>query len=444
MIGTYEQWREGRDDHSIVSIAYSSQFYDVCRRLGTRAHVVAAHAWRPGVNDAQFTLRHRPIPFKTTGSALYFAGQVLYAVDLMARAVAFRAQVVVVSTGLLYFLLAPLGLLGMKLVPSLHCAFWPMGFRPRSGAQKLVQWLNGWFWNRMVSATICVSPECEHQVRQVAGRVRGRIFQVRAQYRQGLLDTVSSPPAHGCTPFGIMYAGRVERNKGVFGLLDLAERLERSRPGRFVWDICGSGSALADLQDAVRARRLEQVFRLRGKLDHDQMAESYGAAHVVVVPTTREFAEGLNKVAVEAVLAGRPLVTSRLSNALDVLGEAAVEVPPDDIDAYERAIVRLADDSELYEQKCAACRPVQAQFYDQGRAWGTALEEILTEVQRKAFPSNAGRSNDGLGSEGQVWGDSPQSRRDGGIKPRVSAASPGSQDGSMFWSPRRGRRKARV
>ena len=101
VIGTYEQWREGRDDHSIVSIAYSSQFYDVCRRLGTRAHVVAAHAWRPGVNDAQFTLRHRPIPFKTTGSALYFAGQVLYAVDLMARAVAFRAQVVVVSTGLL-------------------------------------------------------------------------------------------------------------------------------------------------------------------------------------------------------------------------------------------------------------------------------------------------------------------------------------------------------
>ena len=39
--GTYRSWKDDRDDSSIVAIGYSHLFYDVCRRNGYEALVVA-------------------------------------------------------------------------------------------------------------------------------------------------------------------------------------------------------------------------------------------------------------------------------------------------------------------------------------------------------------------------------------------------------------------
>ena len=99
--------------------------------------------------------------------------------------------------------------------------------------------------------------------------------------------------------------------------------------------------------------------------------------HVVVVPTTRDFAEGLNKVAVEAVLAGRPVIASRLANATDVLKGAVIEVSPGDLGAYAAALERLLDDPAAYEAAHAACAASQATFYDRSAGWGAAVRRIL-------------------------------------------------------------------
>ena len=107
------------------------------------------------------------------------------------------------------------------------------------------------------------------------------------------------------------------------------------------------------------------------------MRDAYARAHVVVVPTTRDFAEGLNKVAVEAVIAGRPVIASRLANATDVLGGALIEVPPGDLGAYAAGLERLLDDPAAYEAACAACAAAQPTFYDRSAGWGAAVRRIL-------------------------------------------------------------------
>ena len=88
------------------------------------------------------------------------------------------------------------------------------------------------------------------------------------------------------------------------------------------------------------------------------------------------FCEGLPLVAIEAVLLGRPIITSRLSNALDVLAGAIIEAKPNDIASYVTAIQKLMSDKALYEKTSRACQPLREQFLD-----GTqGLTNILTKT----------------------------------------------------------------
>jgi glycosyltransferase involved in cell wall biosynthesis len=98
---------------------------------------------------------------------------------------------------------------------------------------------------------------------------------------------------------------------------------------------------------------------------------------VLIVPTTSDFAEGFNQVVVEGVLAARPVITSNVCPALDYVKDAVVQVPPDDVQAYQDAIIRLADDQCLYDQKRQACLALHGQFYDRAKGWAAALRQAL-------------------------------------------------------------------
>jgi hypothetical protein len=69
---------------------------------------------------------------------------------------------------------------------------------------------------------------------------------------------------------------------------------------------------------------------------------------------------------IEAVLIGRPQITSRLSNALDVLRGAIMEAEPDQPDSYAAAIRRLMNEPETYQELVNACAPLANPFL-QGR-----------------------------------------------------------------------------
>ncbi len=83
-------------------------------------------------------------------------------------------------------------------------------------------------------------------------------------------------------------------------------------------------------------------------------------------------------VCAEAILAGRPVITSAVCPALAYVKEAAVEVQPDNVDQYHDAILRLSDDAEFYDMKQQACRPLQAQFYNRDNSWAEKLKAVLT------------------------------------------------------------------
>jgi glycosyltransferase involved in cell wall biosynthesis len=408
VIGTYEHWRAGRDDPSSVALTYSGQFYNAARAMGADAYVIAQRPDGRVVHDRKFTIENRPIHFQEAGGLRYHLGQLWSGLRLWATAMRFGADAAIVSAGTHWFALTPLALSGVKVIPTLHCALWPAGYRPSGRLRRAIQWLDGLFWRKLAHATICVSPECERQVREIAhGKpLHGPVYQVRAQYHPGALDTI--PAAVHAKPLRVLYAGRIERNKGVFDLLDVIERLERARPGAFTIEFCGSGGAEAELRREIDRRGLADVVRATGRLESPEMREAFARAHVVVVPTTCQFAEGLNKVAVEAVLAGRPVITSRLANVSDVLGAAVIEVPPGDLNAYQAALERLADDPAAYAAAQAACAQSQPMFYDRSLGWETAVRRILAPLRHDRTATIATRDNPLRGAGDSVSPNAPE------------------------------------
>jgi glycosyltransferase involved in cell wall biosynthesis len=182
-----------------------------------------------------------------------------------------------------------------------------------------------------------------------------------------------------------MFAGRVERNKGVFDILDMADLLARSRPGRVVFDIYGDGSALEGVRDSIRRRGLKDSVVLYGKLTRPDLLDAYQKCHLVVVPTRSDFTEGLAMVAGEAVLMGRPVLASRVVPACEVLGAAAIVARTNDAADYARRIEGLLDDPASYARSVAACEGAAAQFTDPGQGMVEAFRRGFALLESRAM-----------------------------------------------------------
>jgi glycosyltransferase involved in cell wall biosynthesis len=181
--------------------------------------------------------------------------------------------------------------------------------------------------------------------------------------------------------------GRIEESKGVFLILSMAEALERNLPGQLTWRIFGYGGATAELARRVEQRKLGHLIEIAGRLTRETVQEAYGWAHAALVPTTSQFNEGLAMTAVEAVLAGRPVVVSTVVPAWEVLGDAAIRASADDVDSFVTIFRRLVEDSGYYERCRQATMAVQEQFYDVSRGLGAVLGEAISTVLRRTQDS---------------------------------------------------------
>jgi glycogen synthase len=236
--------------------------------------------------------------------------------------------------------------------------------------------LNTRFFGRRASAVLCVSEAIAEQIRpMINGRATPIIPFLPTYRRESFGDGFAAPPP--APPFRVFYAGRIERNKGVFDLLEIARRFTVEGRTDIEFDLCGTGSALEPLRQAAIDAGVQSRFRCHGHSAQSFMREMYERCHVVIVPTTSDFVEGFNKVVAEGVLAGRPVVTSSVCPALEYVKEAVVEVPPDVAAGYAEAILRLRDDKALYDAKHSASAAARDQFYDSTRGWRAALRKAL-------------------------------------------------------------------
>lgn len=388
IIDAYKHWIKGKDAPSQVSVTYSSQFYQVCQSLNARGYAIAQSTEKQLIQDDNLIVEHRPVPLPQASGIVYHLRQIWCGLHLLFSAIRFRANVVIASSGTSYwFVFSLFSWLGIKVIPSVHCTLW-YKYLPQRPVDKLILGLSRNFFASQCQAIMAVSHDISQQIAELTHNKHRPIREFFPKFRRSDFARLR-PPSKSDSRFSILFAGRIEENKGVFDLLEVAKRFAKQGITDIRFDICGTGSVLDSLHLAVKEFGLENSFICHGYCTKPQMQEYFSHSHVVVVPTRTNFIEGFNRVVCESILSGRPVVTSPVCPALSYMGDAVYEVPPNDTLAYGDALLELYENHELYERKRRACLEIQDKFYDKKKSWGFALESILNAMNdEKQFAFN--------------------------------------------------------
>ncbi|MBP9749834.1 MAG: glycosyltransferase family 4 protein [Candidatus Pacebacteria bacterium] len=144
----------------------------------------------------------------------------------------------------------------------------------------------------------------------------------------------------------ILYAGRLEKLKGLDYLLDALPVVCAKVPeARLV--VVGTGTYTKELRQ--RAEQLGVTDRIAwiGHVSQDALNEYYASAALVVMPSV--WPEPFGKVGVEAMAVGRPVVACDVGGVQEWLSDEVTGflVPPKDADALARRITQLLSDERL-------------------------------------------------------------------------------------------------
>lgn len=373
--GTYRRWREGLRDERQLAETYSGQFFDLCKRLGRKGVASFPADVSETICDASFEIRARPRPSKSIGLRFHI-DQWRLAWHLWLDAWKTKSSDVIVMDGVTsFYLLSPLSMMGKKVYVSIHTVLRRKD-ETRTPARRLIDLLNRWFFEHHCAGCLVASPIIEKQIRELgATHVSITVFYPlysRADFERFSLSRVAQPP------FRILYAGRIEIEKGVFDLMNAACNLAACGYSLRV-DFCGDGTELDNLKEAISSSGLGHIMFAHGHLSRSELSDFLEKSHVVVVPTRRAFPEGLNQVVIEAVLARRPVITSAVCPALELVSDAALKAEPDDAQSYEACIRALINDPDLMNMLVMAGDRYREQFFDPSLAWTQKAASLIDQ-----------------------------------------------------------------
>lgn len=393
--GVLRDLASGRPFADMPHITYSGQLLNACLRLGARALTVS---WGPG----RATFEHGPLsarmlddPFAGRSGVGYHAASRAFARSLVNIARAFGANVAVLPGLPSLFWFEALVASGVTVIPTYHNTP-TLAFHPDKATARALTRLECRFAARRCPAILTHPGLAATQLRRLTGDRVGPLVEFLPLYHENLLSRV--PKAELSAPARFLYLGRMEQSKGIFLLLAVAKRLRAMGRSDIGFDVCGDGSALGAFREAVQRDGLASSIAVHGVVDNQRAIELWTHARAAVVPTTARFNEGFNQVVVEAILAGRPVITSKVCPALDYVRAAAIEAAVDDVDSYLHAIVTLADDHRLHARLCAAAPAAAAPFYRYENSYGFAVEHVLRALRQGEPIQPLARPPQGVGS----------------------------------------------
>jgi len=372
--GTFQQWMRGEEDRSNFAIAYSWQFFDLVNNRRIEARVVSSHDRVADHTEKGIHVTNRPrLACHRRGAWGYWADQLWSGLRLLADLAVYRPDVAVIAEGTAPWIFTlPARLLGIRIVPALHCVLWPLDREPTG----LLRGLDRVAFQFGIDHCLCVSEQVSAQVRKLTSKS----IKCHRFYPSYQADRFRDFPPLDITalPHHILYVGRIERDKGVFDLLAAFERLERFYPDRFRLDYCGEGQALEELTALVASAELGGLVAMHGHCGSAALRIHMAACQLVCVPTTSRFVEGFNKVIAEGLLCGRRVVATRICPAALEFGAAVTVISPDSAEELADALLavseRRADAPVSGTDERAA---LLAKLLDGSQSWGAQLDQCL-------------------------------------------------------------------
>ena len=152
----------------------------------------------------------------------------------------------------------------------------------------------------------------------------------------------------------VVYAGRLESEKGVQTLIDATAGLRRMFPEVRVV-IVGHGTAGEDLRAQARRRRVGRAVTFTGWVPEEELRAIVSAADAVVVPSIYE---PFGLVALEAMALGAPLVVARTGGLADLVddGRTGSSFAPGDVGQLVDAVVDVLSHPRSARTRAAVAR----------------------------------------------------------------------------------------
>jgi glycosyltransferase involved in cell wall biosynthesis len=151
---------------------------------------------------------------------------------------------------------------------------------------------------------------------------------------------------------GIVYFGRLARNKGVDHALAAFLRLPASTRAEHPFTIVGSGPLKSELLRMIDAAGAQDEVRFTGWLPGCLLAETIVSHRLALLPSMEE---SFGNAIIEALATGQNLVTTNACSIPEVAGPYGTLIAPGDIEAMAKAVqielLRTRSDEDIAEQR---------------------------------------------------------------------------------------------
>lgn len=373
---------QGTAPSSLFGTSYMAHLMSVCEEQDRGAVIVTTHGTEAyEARRGRFTILNRPQP---GGLGLrYHLNQISWTRDVLKELEQMGVGTIVLTAAQHYwFLTEPMRRRGMRFINAYHNAL-RSNAHTRLGIHEAFIRLTSYRHLSHGDPTLVASPLIERQLNAENRRKTGEIRYFVPDYDRTAFSAIEpNPPGNGSVE--VMFAGRVEANKGVFDFLTACEEINARGDRPFRFHVHGEGAALEELKAKAAKSPVSDLFRIYGFTEGKDLIAHYAASHIVVVPTRSEFEEGFAMSVLEGVLALKPVVTSRACPALEVVAAACEEARTDDVASYVDAIERLATDPALYAAKVEAARVLRESYFDPPNGYRPMLVAALEESERMA------------------------------------------------------------
>jgi glycosyltransferase involved in cell wall biosynthesis len=175
----------------------------------------------------------------------------------------------------------------------------------------------------------------------------------------------------------LLYVGRMDPYKNVTGLVRIlaAVRARSAVPVELV--IAGANDPrYPEAMILARELGVSQHIQWTGYLPTDRLLSVYQQADCLVHPSRYE---GFGLQIAEAMACGLPVVSSNAASLPEVAGDAAILLPPDDVQGFADHVLRVLTDPALAQSLTARGIAQATKF-----SWKTAATETLALYSRAA------------------------------------------------------------
>lgn len=143
----------------------------------------------------------------------------------------------------------------------------------------------------------------------------------------------------------ILYVGLVENRKNILGILKIGDILVKRKINFNILIVGRKGFGSEKIYEEINIRN--SYVKYLNYVDDDTLKIIYNLATLFIFPS---YYEGFGLPPLEAMQTGIPVLASKTSSLIEVVGEGGILHDPDNYEAFASDIERLLNDLNLYQE----------------------------------------------------------------------------------------------